>query len=59
MYADYTVVYTYAKTKEQAAIKLIAALNKFSDCHSRPTLNVSKLWEYIFDQKVVEVVQIL
>lgn len=31
MYADDTVVYTYAKTKEQAAIKLTAALNKVSD----------------------------
>ncbi len=30
MYADDTVVYTYAKTKKQAAIKLTAALNKVS-----------------------------
>ncbi len=44
MCADYTVVYTYAKTKEQAAIKLTAALNKVSDwlSHSCLTLNASK-----------------
>ncbi len=44
MYADDTVVYTYAKTKEQAAIKLTAALNKVSDwlCHSCLSLNMSK-----------------
>ncbi len=60
MYADYTVVYTYAKTKEQAAIKLIAALNKVSDCHSCLTLNVSKTVGIYFSiKKVVEVVQII
>ncbi len=53
MYADDTIVYTYAKTKEQAAIKLTAAWNKVSDwlCHSCLTLNVSKTGNVFFDQE--------
>ncbi len=42
------------KTKEQAAIKLTAALNKVSDwlCHPCLTLNVSKtVGMFFFDQE--------
>ncbi len=52
MYADDTVVYTYAKIKEQAAIKLTAALNKVSDVIL--TLNVSKTVGMCFSIKKVD-----
>ena len=44
MYADDTVIYTHAKTREQAAAKLTAVLTKVSDwlTLSCLTLNVSK-----------------
>jgi len=53
MYADDTVVYTHAKTREQAALKLTAALNKVSDWlnHSCLTLNVSKTVAMYFSIK--------
>ncbi len=56
MYADDTVVYTHAKTKEQAAIKLTAALNKVSDwlCHSCLSLNTSKTVGIYFSIKKVD-----
>ncbi len=46
----------YAKTKDQAAIKLTAALNKVSDwlCHSCLTLNVSKTVGRFFSIKKVD-----
>ncbi len=46
----------YAKTKDHAAIKLNAALNKVSDwlCHSCLTLNVSKTVGRFFSIKKVD-----
>ncbi len=57
MYADDTVVYTYARQKN-AAIKLTAALNKVSDwlCHSFLTLNASKtVGMYFSIKRVVQI----
>lgn len=44
MYADDTVIYTHAKTREQAASKLTVVLNNVSDwlTHCCLTFNVSK-----------------
>lgn len=53
MYADDTVVYTHAKTKEHAAKKLTAALKEVSDWLYRSclTLNVSKTVGMFFSIK--------
>lgn len=54
MYADDTVVYTHAKTKEHAAKKLTAALKEVSDWLYRSclTLNVSKtVWMFFSIKK--------
>ena len=53
MYADDTVLYVHAKTRQQAALKLTSALNKVSDwlTYNCLTLNVSKTVAMYFSIK--------